>query len=163
LDGFCKAETETGYSEYFRYTCLGKEWIMQWLQIVGKVLAALDPETKARISAGRDENGSAHRRYRAGVVPHGDGIVTNVTTDWNNGNKTKQTTKRMDFMSTEPFEGTTGNPPEQKKMKGVQIMLMFVAETDEQALAVKQAVGDAIADIPGMQFNFTIQERGPRW
>lgn len=28
---------------------------MQWLQIVGKVLAALDPETKARISAGLDK------------------------------------------------------------------------------------------------------------
>lgn len=42
---------------------------MQWIQIIGKVLAALDPETKARISKGLD---AAQEHAKQTVLPIDD-------------------------------------------------------------------------------------------
>lgn len=47
---------------------------------------------------------------------------------------------------------------ETKRVKIVQIQLQFIADTDEQAIAVKQVVAASIEAYPDVQMTFGIQE-----
>jgi hypothetical protein len=62
-------------------------------------------------------------------------------------------------MDTANNGNTTGTGTGSKRIKMVQISLTFQADTDAEALTVKQHVCDAVTDHPEINIAFGIQER----
>lgn len=67
--GFCEAETEIRYGEWFRYVSLGKGYIMGWLNIVKQVIDMLSPEIRKEITAALDK---MQEKVKATKLPFDD-------------------------------------------------------------------------------------------
>jgi hypothetical protein len=65
-------------------------------------------------------------------------------------------------MNNVPEQLTPGPTTTDKRVKMVSIMVQFLADNDEEALVVKQAVSKALGDRPNTRVNFTIMDQhGP--
>ena len=60
-------------------------------------------------------------------------------------------------------QSARGQATTEKRVKVATIQIQFMAESDQDAIAVKAKINDALAERPNVRVNFTIvDQHGPR-